>query len=273
LKELEPKIFGYNLDHFIYPASIYKIFIGAETLRRIEIGDFSLDQIVEIKSPNDVDKDSKLFPGDNRPLLNAGEKVSIKYILALMLMRSDNTASNVLIDLVGRENITKNIIHKHNWHGSEVTRKFLDRVKEDRPYQFSQTTLSCARHLAELFYLIEKEKLISPFVSKTLKENMLRWNKKSRQGLYLNVYKEYYRKGGWLEINLWERGLLVAIKNIFTKGWAVIRWSNDAGVITGTKSKYVISLLTVNKSILPTNHFPVSRFAKIVYDFMENTGS
>ena len=64
LNETEPMIFGYNMEHFIYPASIYKIFIGAEVLRRIEIGNFSLEQIVEIKSPNDVDKDARIFPGD-----------------------------------------------------------------------------------------------------------------------------------------------------------------------------------------------------------------
>ncbi len=203
LNESEPKIFGYNMEHFLYPASVYKIFIGAETLRRIEIGDFSLDQIVEIKSPNDVDKDTKLFPGDNRNLLNAGDKVKIDYLLDLMLTRSDNTASNVLIDLVGRENITNNIIHKYNWSGSEVTRKFLDRIKEDKPFRFSETTKTCARHIAEFFYLVEKDKLISPFVSQKLKEYMLRWNREGRKGLSISDYVSYYRKGGYLENNLY----------------------------------------------------------------------
>ncbi len=265
----QSEIFGCNMDHFIYPASIYKVFIGAETLRKVELGDFSFEQTVQIKSPNDVDKDAKIFPGDTRPLLQAGQKVTIKYLLALMLMRSDNTASNTLIDLVGRENITKNIIHTYNWHGSEVTRKFLDRIKEDKPYQFSSTTLTCARHLAEFFYLIETERLVSPFVSKTLKENMLLWNRLGRSGLYIDEYKQYYRKGGWLGTNFWEYGFFAGIKNILKKGWAVIRWSNDAGVVTGKNSKYVIALLTVRKSISPSNHFPIKKFAKVVYDFME----
>jgi hypothetical protein len=263
------EIFGYNINHFIYPASIYKVFIGAEVLRRVELGEFSLEQEIEIYSPNDVDRDVRIFPGDTRPLLNAGEKKSIRYLLGLMLMRSDNTASNTLIDLVGRENITKNIIHKYNWQGSEVTRKFLDRIKEDKPYQFSSTTLSSSRHLAEFFYLVETNKLISPFVSKTLKENMLSWNRSGRQGLYLNTYRGYYRKGGWLETNLWQYSFFTTLRNIIRKGWAVIRWMNDAGVITGAKSKYVIALLTVNKSILPTSYFPMKKFAKIVYEFME----
>jgi hypothetical protein len=187
-----------------------------------------------------------------------------------MLTRSDNTASNTLIDLVGRDNITKNIIHKYNWHGSEVTRKFLDRIKEDKPYQFSQTTLTCARHLAEFFYLVENEKLISPFVSKKLKEYMLQFNKQGRKGLWLeNMYTNYYHKGGWLETNLYKHSFFSLCKNIFKKGWAVIRWSNDAGVVTGTKSKYIVAVLTVNKSILPTKYFPIQKLAKVIYDFME----
>ena len=272
LNEPEPKIFGYNMEHFIYPASVYKVFVGAEMLRRVEIGDFSLDQIVEIKSPNDVDKDARIFPGDTRKLLSSSDKVSIEHLLDLMLTRSDNTASNSLIDIVGRENIVKNIIHKYNWQGSEVTRKFLDRIKEDKPYQFSGTTLTCARHLVEFFYLVEKEKLVSSFVSTKLKGYMLRFSRQGKKGLWLeNLYQEYYCKGGWLETNLWKHNFLSLCKAIYKKGWAVIRWSNDVGVVTGKKSKYVIALLTINKSVSPTNYFPIQKFAKVVFDFMENT--
>lgn len=270
LNEKTPKIFGYNMEHFIYPASVYKIFVGAEMLRRVEIGDFTLEQTIEIKSPNDVDRNPKIFPGDTRKLLNAGDKVKIDDLLDLMLTRSDNTASNTLIDFVGRESITENIIYKYKWNGSEVTRKFLDRIKEKKPYQFSSTTLTCSRHLAEFFYLVENEKLISPFVSKKLKKYMLGFSRQGKKGLWLDgVYQNYYCKGGWLETNLYKHNILSLLKAIYRKGWAIIRWSNDAGVVTGKNSKYVIALLTINKSILPTSYFPIQRFAKVVYDFME----
>lgn len=288
LNDSEPKIFGYNMDHFIYPASVYKIFVGAEVLRRIEMGDFSLGQIIEIKSPNDVDKDSKIFPGDTRNLLKEGDNVSIDYLLDLMLTRSDNTASNTLIDLVGRESITANIVHKYNWYGSEVTRKFLDRIKEDKNYRFSETTLSCARHLSEFLYLVEKEKLISLFVSKKLKEYMLRWNRNSgRTGLAISDYISYYRKGGYLENNLYlpfyrsyykkagfgldyaARGIFQLLKTIFTKRYGFIMWVNDVGVVEGENSHYVIAVLTVNKQLNPYKKYKMEKLAKIVYDFME----
>ncbi len=287
LKQTHPHIFGYNMDHFIYPASVYKIFIGAEVLRQIETGALSLEQNITIKSPNDVDTDARIFPGDTRKLLTAGDVVTIDHLLALMLERSDNTASNTLIDLVSRESITENIVHKYNWHGSEVTRKFLDRVKEHKPYQYCQTTLTCARHIAEFFYLVENEKLISPFVSNKLKEYMLNWKPGMRTGLNLSNYISYYRKGGYLENNLYNvfsksyykqnftikkfiKSILGLIKAIVTKHWAIIRWVNDAGVVKGANSHYVISVFSVNKQINSYKKFGSEKLAKLIYEYMES---
>lgn len=288
LKDSEPKMFGFNMDHFIYPASVYKVFIGAEVLRRVEIGELSLQTEIEIKAPNDVDKDANLFPGDKRDILKAGDKVTIDYLLDLMLTRSDNTSSNVLIDLVGRENITKNIIERYGWQGSDVTRKFLDRLKDDESYRYSETTKTCARHMAEFMYLVQTDALISPEVSKKLKEYMTRWNRGGRQGLTIGEYLFVYRKGGYLENNLYSKlydgyyhksgfgldyaftNLWKLIKNIITKGWAFICWQNDVALITGRNSKYVASVFTVTKSLNPRKRFPMERFAKILYDYMEN---
>lgn len=270
LNDPEPRIFGYNLDHFMYPASMYKVFIGAEVLRRIELGDFSLDQKIVVKSPNDVDKDARIFPGDTRRLLNSGDEISINQLLDLMLTRSDNTASNCLIDLVGREFITENIIYKNGWRGSEVTRKFLDRVKENKEYQFSSTTMSCARHFAQFFYLVETGKMMSPWVSQKLKEYMLRFNKSGKQGTYIpSGYQEYYCKGGWLETNLYKHKIGSLLKSLFYKHWAIIRWSNDSGVVTlPTGKKYVIVVFSITKTLFPWDYFPIQDFARRVMRYV-----
>ncbi len=133
LKTKEPEISGYNMGHFVYPASIYKVFVAAEVLRQVDAGDKELSDIVEIAPINEVDKEYRFFPKsthkDHRPLLKAGDKVTLDYLLDLMLTRSDNTAANVLIDIAGRENINQNIILANGWAGSDVNRKFLDRLK------------------------------------------------------------------------------------------------------------------------------------------------
>jgi hypothetical protein len=286
LKQSEHKIFGYNMDHFMYPASVYKIFIGAEMLRQIEIGNFKLDQKVIVKSPNDVDKDSKLFPGDPRGLLQVGDSVAIDYLLDLMLTRSDNSASNCLIDLVSRESITEHIIHKYGWDGSEVTRKFLDRIREDKKYRYSETTKICARHAAEFMYMVEQAAMISEFVSSKLKDYMTRWNREGRQGLTISEYLFIYRKGGYLENDLYQNvykgfyhksgfgldyvaGIFHLLKTIITKGWAFICWSNDVAVVTGENTRYIISVFTLIKSINPRKRFPMKELAKVVHQLME----
>ncbi len=269
LKTGEPEIFGYRIDDLMYPASMYKVFVGAEMLRQIEMGRHMLSEKISIKSPNDVDTNYKLFPPDTQPLLKQNDQVTIDYLLSLMFSRSDNTAANTLIDLVGRESITENVVHRYGWQGSEVTRKFLDREKEEKSYQFSATTLSCARHMAECIYLIEKGQLISMWVSQKLREYMEHWNRSGRVGLFIPEFISYYRKGGWLLNNIWKHNFLSALWRIVRGKWAVIRWSNDVGVVTGKNSHYAIALFSVTKSFFPWKKFPMAKLSKSVFTYME----
>ncbi len=274
LKTPEPEIAGVNMEHFIYPASIYKVFVASEVLRQIDTGQRKLEDLIEISDVNEVDKDNpRFFPKsthrDHRPLLKAGEKVTIDYLLDLMLTRSDNTASNVLIDLVGRENINTNIILPNGWSGSDVTRKFLNRLKEEGEYRVSKITVSNAKHLAELFYKIETNQLVNENVSQKLKGYMLKWNRDGRKGLYIPEFKDYYRKGGWLEINGYKWNIWRGIKSAYQKGVAIIRYSGDAGVVTGSNSRYAIAVLTLIKTKYPWVKFPMKKLSKEVYNLME----
>lgn len=269
------EIAGVNLDHFIYPASIYKIFIAAEILRQVDSGQRKLEDLIEIRDVNEVDKDNpRLFPKsthrDHRPLLKTGEKVSLDYLLDLMLTRSDNTASNVLMDVADRENINNHIILPNGWNGSEVTRKFLDRLKEEKEYRVSKITVSSARHLVEFFNKVENNQLVNPWVSQKLKEYMLKWRRDGRKGLNLQEFKSYYRKGGWLEINGYKWNVWRGIKSAYQKGIAIIRYNGDAGVVLGKNSHYAIAVLTITKTKWPWVKFPMRRLSKEIYQIMES---
>lgn len=269
------QIAGVNMDHFIYPASIYKVFIAAEILRQIDSGQRNLEDLIEVKDVNEVDKNNpRFFPKsthrDHRPLLKTGEKVSIDYLLDLMLTRSDNTASNVLMDVADRENINNNIILPNGWNGSEVTRKFLDRLKEEKEYRVSKITVSNARHLAEFFCKVETNQLVNHWVSQKLKEYMLRWRRDGRKGLNLPQFKNYYRKGGWLEINGYKWNVWRGIKLAYQKGQAIIRYNGDAGVATGDKSHYVVAVLTITKTKWPWVKFPMQKLSKEIYRLLES---
>jgi hypothetical protein len=273
LKTSKPEIAGFNMDEFIYPASVYKVFIGAEILRKVYQKELNLSDIIEIKSPNDVDTDIKLFPKstkkDDRPLLKAGDKVTIDYLLELVFSRSDNTAANTLMDIAKREDINNHIILPNGWNGSEVTRKFLDRLKEEKEYRVSRITVSNARHLAEFFYKVEKGEMVNQWVSEKMKSYLHNWNRGGREGLYLPEFVDYYRKGGWLEINGYRINFWSAVKNVWKKGHAVNKWSNDAGVITGKNSHYTVALLSLTKSPFLWTNFPLKSFSRQIHFLME----
>lgn len=275
LKDPERRIAGYNMDKFIYPASIYKVFIAAEILRQVSVGERRLEDEIVITPTNEVDKNVRFFPKsthkDYRPLLRTGDRVTLDYLLDLMLTRSDNTAANMLTDLADRENINNNIILPNGWHGSEVTRKFLDRLKEDGEYRISKITVSNAQHLVEFFLKVEEGKLVNEWVSRKLKEYMLRCNRDGRRkGLSIPQFKSYYRKGGWLIANGYTVNFYKGIKSAWNRGYAVIKYKGDAGVVKGENSHYAIAVLTLIKTKWPWKEFPLTELSKKIFDLMES---
>ena len=207
---------GVNFDNFIYPASVYKMYVAAEVLNQISQDKYSLTTEYVVKSPNDVDK-SKEILSDPRPLLKDGDTVTVNYLLDLMITRSDNSAANCLIDLAKRENINY-LIHNYNWNGSEVTRKFLNRKYEDTGYENIRSTETCALHAADFLYLIQTNKLVNPWVSMQLKTFLGRQldNTKLSKGLPQGAM--FYHKTGWYSY-----------------------WTNDAGIVDDGKLNYIIA--------------------------------
>ena len=148
----KPVMGGVNMDNFIYPASVYKMYVAMEVLKQVSEQQYSLFSDHVVASHNNVDRTSEIS-WDPRPLLKTGDTVSIRYLLDLMITRSDNTASNCLIDIAGRKNINRTM-HNYNWHGSEVTRKFLSRKLEDPGYDTIVSTVTNALHSADFMYKI-----------------------------------------------------------------------------------------------------------------------
>jgi len=216
LNDKIPSIGGVNMDNFIYPASVYKMYVAAEILNQISQGKYSLNQIYVVKSPNDVDK-SKEISSDPRPLLKNGDTVTVNYLLDLMITRSDNSAANCLIDIAKRENIN-NLIHSYNWVGSEVTRKYLNRKYEDLGYEKIRGTETCALHASDFMYLIQSNKLVNPWVSMQMKVLLGRQldSTKLSKGLPKNTM--FFHKTGWYSF-----------------------WTNDVGIVDDGKIKYIVA--------------------------------
>lgn len=253
----KPILGGYKMNDFIYPASLYKVFVATEVLRQVENKRFNLDKKIIVSTENVVDK-KKQIPYDKRKLLKTNDRVSIEYLLELMLQRSDNTAANCLIDLVGREKINKNIIKKYHWLGSEVTRKFLSRESEKPKWKKAPVTLTCGRHIAEFFFLIEKEKMINKKVSLKLKEILSKSGHFMAENLISDLPEgvKFYRKGGWFEKKL--------------KDGSILKSNCDAGIVKINNIKYVIVVLTGLKTKNKKDNFPMTKLSEKIYELILN---
>lgn len=212
----KPKFGGVNPDNFIYPASVYKMYVAAEILHQVYEGKLTLVTPYIVPKHNAVDVKSEIVH-DPRPLLKEGDTVNINYLLDLMITRSDNSSANCLIDIADRKNINK-MIKDFGWEGSEVTRKFLKRKFEDPGYDTIRGTETSALHAADFMYKIETNTLFNPWVSMQMKALLGRQLDKTKIAAGLPKEAMYYHKTGWFSY-----------------------WTNDVGIVDDGKVKYVIS--------------------------------
>jgi beta-lactamase class A len=220
----KPVFAGVHADNFIYPASVYKMYVAMEILKQVNENKYSLYKQYIVSSPNDVDHSKEIY-NDPRPLLHAGDTVTINYLLDLMITRSDNSAANCLIDIAGRKNINETM-HRLGWQGSEVTRKFLSRKFEDPGYDTIRGTETCARHAAEFMYRVYTNELINPWVSMQLKALLGRQLDISKISAGLPADFMFYHKTGW---------------------WSY--FTHDVGIAGNGKIKYIIALFTPIKEV------------------------
>ena len=210
---------GVNPDQFIYPASVYKMYVAMEVLKQVSEGRYPLDRMYIVSTPNDVDR-SREIDTDPRPLLHDGDTVTVNYLLDLMITRSDNSAANCLIDIAGRKNVNATILEQ-GWRGSEVTRKFLSRKLEDPGYDTVRSTVTTPRHAAEFMYRVQKGQLVNPWVSMQMKALLARQLDGGKLAAGLPAGTMFSHKTGW-----WQY------------------YTHDVGIVEDANHSYVVAVFT-----------------------------
>ena len=243
LTQEKPQLGGVNMDNFIYPASVYKMYVAAEVLHQISEGDLQLTTSYVAKFPNMVDK-SKGIESDPRPLLQDGDSVTVNYLLDLMITRSDNSAANCLIDIAQRENINA-LLHSYDWNGSEVTRKFLPRKYEDPGYEKIRGTETCALHAADFLYRIYTNQLVNPWVSMQMKTFLGRQLDESKLSTGLPPNTMFYHKTGWFSY-----------------------WTHDVGIVDNGETQYVVACFLPLKEEIAQTKFPL--ISKRIFEIISN---
>ncbi len=193
-----------DLNESIYPASVSKIFVGAEVLRQVEKGDIKIDDLVIIKENNLANFLESEFPYSFAPLLRVGDRKTLDELLFLMLNRSDDTATNELIDLVTREAININTVQFLGMTGSEITRKYCTREKEDEAYKQTSIIMTIPKHVELFFQMLHTDEIHSQFVSEKLKGYMAKETGKEQLSFLEGSYQCVY-KGGYFSSIIWDK--------------------------------------------------------------------
>lgn len=120
--------------------SVIKISIMVEVLRRVERGDFSLGDRIELK-----DSDKRLGSGLLSEL-DPDLRPTLKDLLTLMIIVSDNSATDILADKVGRANVTRTM-HDFGLKNTAIEFSILDDYRQWFAYMDPRLHLQTAEEV------------------------------------------------------------------------------------------------------------------------------
>ncbi|MBI3485077.1 MAG: serine hydrolase [Acidobacteria bacterium] len=167
-----------NADTVFPQASSIKIPILLELFRQAQTGTLKLDERVDVKRAKMVDGSGVLWR-----FSDGGSALSLRDLAVLMIVLSDNTATNLLIDRVGMQNVNDNLRRL----GLSQTR--LQRIMRDVDAQrTSRENLSTPREMVTLLEMLDAGKALDPKHTQAVLE-ILKYSKSTplRRGLPDNV--------------------------------------------------------------------------------------
>ncbi len=85
-------------------ASVFKVPLLVEVMAQVKEGKFSLDDEVSVEKP-----DQHLGSGILSSLTAPGIKLTVRNLINLMMLHSDNSATDILLEKVGAENVNKRL--------------------------------------------------------------------------------------------------------------------------------------------------------------------
>lgn len=124
-------------------ASMIKVFIMAYAMERIKDGKLSFDDEMTITARDKVGGAGTILGRPN------GSKIKIKELIERMITESDNTATNMLIEKLGMNNIN-DYLKREGYNETALRRKMMDRTLRFEEKQ----NVSSPKDLGTLFYKI-----------------------------------------------------------------------------------------------------------------------
>lgn len=156
------------------PASTLKLAVLAAACRSLETGSLSLDQLVQAATswPSDYDGEAFGFTGDeiDPQWPTDGRDLPVRQILEQMITVSSNEATNVVIDLVGRQAIA-DVLSEAGCQHSVLGRRYGDLRAAKH---FGQVSYCSAGDLAALMGGIVSGRLVGQYWTRFMTQLLAR---------------------------------------------------------------------------------------------------
>ena len=164
-----------NADLSVQAASVIKLFVMAEAFRQSEEGKFDFNEPITVQEADHLPSCGALTYMRAPLTLPWGDLVT------LMIIVSDNTATNLLIDRLGMENINRTI-DSLGMTGTRLRRKLWQPELSRRGIQ----NTVCAADTERFLSLLLQERLISPDASKEMMKILLSQRLNGKMPFYLH---------------------------------------------------------------------------------------
>lgn len=218
----------YNEKQF-RSASMIKVFILAKAMEEIAQGKLDEDNILILQEKDKAGGAGSLIGYPN------GSELPVSEILRLMIIQSDNTATNMMIDLLGMDNINE-YIQREGYSDTVLHRKMMDIAAIEE----GKRNFTSAKDLGKIFTKLYKHQCISP----QLDDKMI-------DLLYQQTDVECFPQ-------------VLPNRKIAHKTGELMELYHDGGIIYNSNHDYILCILTDNIQTRSTTLATMRQITKLV---------
>ncbi|MGH9817207.1 MAG: serine hydrolase [Candidatus Acidiferrales bacterium] len=233
--------FTVNADMVFPQASSIKTPVLIELYRQAQTGTLKLEERVEVKK--------SLAAGGSGVLQNFGDgtaSLALRDLAVLMIVLSDNTATNILIDRVGMEKVNGMLAH-YGLRRTRLQRRMLDTEAQ----QAGRENLSTPLEMAGLLGLLHEGKILNAENTAAVMEILS------------------YSKGGPLR-----RGVPGSVR-LANKPGGLAGVSCDSGIVLLEGRPYAISVMTTFGPVgdAPSGEAAIGEVSRRVYEYFRRVAA
>jgi len=238
-----------NADEPLHPASTIKVHVMLEVFRQAHEGLLALDDQVPVinsfssiadgsKYSLDVNDDAEqtLYP-------RLGETETIRQLTRLMIVRSSNLATNILLEAVGAKNVNQ-FIRDLGIHDVTVRRG----IEDNAAFRLGMNNSATARGLTQTMKLIAEKKVVSEEAAEQMIQILLGQEFNESIPALLPGTVQVAHKTGWTDDVYHDTGILYPegrkpyILSLMTKGFTE-KQEQDAHQCMANLSKLIYEQL------------------------------